>query len=113
MPWTGAGSFSRIFSWQADKAAGLDISSVRLDTDTNDITANGLGNCLTRDGQGSPTRVHSTPRRTASKIQNQKRPPETLFQNLSRDTRDRELVAALLGFGAAALGRRRRKKMRY
>src|ERR1700761_1302172 len=55
MPWTGAGSFSRTFSWQADKAAGLDISSVRLDTDTDDITANGFGNCLTRDGQGQPT----------------------------------------------------------
>jgi hypothetical protein len=33
----------------------LDISSSRMDADTGDITANGLGNCLTRDGQGSPT----------------------------------------------------------
>ena len=26
-----------------------------MDTDTGDITTNGLGNCLTRDGQGQPT----------------------------------------------------------
>src|ERR1700755_283485 len=55
MPWNGSGSFNRIFSWTADKAAGLDISSSRIDTDTNDIAANGFGNCLTRDGQGQPS----------------------------------------------------------
>jgi microcystin-dependent protein len=55
MGWNGSGSFNRIFSWVADKAAGLDISSSRMDTDTNDIAANGLGNCLTRDGQGQPS----------------------------------------------------------
>jgi hypothetical protein len=55
MSWTGAGSFNRIYSWVADKAAGLNISSTRMDADANDIAANGLGNCLTRDGQGQPT----------------------------------------------------------
>jgi hypothetical protein len=55
MPWNGSGTFNRIFSWVADKAAGLDISSSRMDTDTNDIAAQGFGNCLTRDGQGQPT----------------------------------------------------------
>lgn len=55
MPWNGSGNFSRIFSWVADKAAGLDISSSRTDTDTGDITSNGFGNTLTRDGQGQPT----------------------------------------------------------
>jgi hypothetical protein len=55
MPFNGAGQFFRTFSWTADKAAGLDISSSRMDTDTNDITANGLSNCVTRDGQGSPS----------------------------------------------------------
>jgi microcystin-dependent protein len=54
VPWNGSGSFNRIFSWVADKAAGLDISSSRMDADTNDISANGFGNCLTRDGQGQP-----------------------------------------------------------
>jgi microcystin-dependent protein len=55
MPWGGNGVFSRVFSWVADKAAGLDISSTRMDTDTDDIATNGFGNCLTRDGQGQPT----------------------------------------------------------
>ena len=55
MPWNGSGTFNRIFSWVADKAAGLDISSSRMDTDTNDLASNGFGNCLTRDGQGQPS----------------------------------------------------------
>src|SRR5262249_18527050 len=55
MSWTGAGSFTRLYSWVADKAAGLNISSARMDADSNDIAANGFGNCLTRDGQGQPT----------------------------------------------------------
>lgn len=55
MPWTGAGSFNRIYSWIADKAGGLNISSTRMDADSNDIAANGFGNCLTRDGQAQPT----------------------------------------------------------
>jgi hypothetical protein len=55
MPWNGAGGFARLYSWVADKAAGLNISSSRMDADSNDIAANGFGNCLTRDGQGQPT----------------------------------------------------------
>jgi hypothetical protein len=53
MPWSGSGQFLRTFSWRADKAAGLDISSSRMDIDSDDLAANGLGNALTRDGQGS------------------------------------------------------------
>jgi hypothetical protein len=55
LPWNGSGTFNRIYSWVADKAAGLDISSSRMDTDTDDIASNGFGNCITRDGQGQPT----------------------------------------------------------
>src|SRR6185312_3274280 len=55
MPWNGSGTFNRIYSWVADKAAGLDISSTRMDTDTDDIATSGFGNCITRDGQGQPT----------------------------------------------------------
>jgi hypothetical protein len=55
MPFNGSGIFNRVYSWVADKAAGLDISSSRMDTDSNDIASNGLGNCLTRDGQGQAT----------------------------------------------------------
>lgn len=39
----------------ADAAAGIDISSSRMDQDSNDLASNGFGNCLTRDGQGQPT----------------------------------------------------------
>jgi hypothetical protein len=47
--------FNRLYSWVADAAAGIDISSSRTDADTNDLTSNGFGNCLTRDGQGAAT----------------------------------------------------------
>lgn len=53
--WDGSGNFIRVYSWQADKAAGINIIASRMDTDTNNITNNGFGNTLTRDGQGSAT----------------------------------------------------------
>lgn len=55
MPWNGSGVFNRVYSWVADKNGGLDIIASRMDTDTDDITLNGFGNCITRDGQGQPT----------------------------------------------------------
>ena len=55
MSWNGAGVFNRIYSWVADKNAAIDITASRMDTDTDDITSNGFGNTLTRDGQGSAT----------------------------------------------------------
>jgi microcystin-dependent protein len=54
MPFNGSGIFNRVYSWVADKAAGLNISSSRMDTDSNDIGA-AFNNCITRDGQGQPT----------------------------------------------------------
>lgn len=53
--WSGTGVFTRLYSWVSDAAAGIDISSVRMDADTNLITTSGFGNCLTRDGQGAAT----------------------------------------------------------
>jgi Chaperone of endosialidase len=53
MPWNGSGVFTRIYSWAADAAAGLDISSSRMDTDTDDI-AQGLMHCLTVNGETVP-----------------------------------------------------------
>lgn len=53
--WNGNGTFSRLYSWVADAAAGIDISATRMDADTNEITTQGFNNCLTRDGQGSAT----------------------------------------------------------
>lgn len=55
MPWSGSGQFTRLFSWVADKAASINITASRCDADANDITGTGLGNALTRDGQGGPT----------------------------------------------------------
>src|SRR5581483_1161884 len=55
MGWNGSGSFSRIYSWAADKAAAIDITASRFDTQESDFTTNGFGNTLTRDGQGQPT----------------------------------------------------------
>lgn len=53
--WNGSGAFTRLYSWVADTAAGIDISSSRMDADTNNIVTNGFNNCLTRDGQGAAT----------------------------------------------------------
>ena len=52
MGWNGSGTFNRLFSWTADAATGIDISSSRMDADTNDMTSDGFGNCVTRDGRG-------------------------------------------------------------
>lgn len=54
MAWNGAGLFSRVRSWVTDAANGIDIQPDLMDQDTNDI-ALGLNNCLTKDGQNSPT----------------------------------------------------------
>jgi hypothetical protein len=54
MPWNGSGVFSRVYSWEADAAAAIDIMADRMDTDTNDI-AQGLMHCLTVNGETVPT----------------------------------------------------------
>lgn len=50
MPFNGVGLFERIYQWVNDEALGLFVDATRTDTDTNDI-ADGLSNCVTRDGQ--------------------------------------------------------------
>lgn len=55
MSWNGAGVYSRGYpSWTADAAANLPISATKFDTEDNDF-AGGINNCLTKDGQNSPT----------------------------------------------------------
>ena len=54
MPFNGSGTFNRIYSWVTDAANGIDVSSSRTDTDTNDIAAC-LTNCITKDGQQTVT----------------------------------------------------------
>jgi hypothetical protein len=52
--WDGAGNFVRNYSWVSDAAAGIKILATRMDTEFNTY-ATGLMNCLTRDGQNSPS----------------------------------------------------------
>ena len=55
MAFNGSGTWSRLYSWVNDKANGIDITASRMDAEMNDMTANGLSACLTRDGQGHAT----------------------------------------------------------
>lgn len=50
MPFNGSGLFQRIYSWVVDESNSIPVDATRTDTDTDDI-ANGLSNCVTRDGQ--------------------------------------------------------------
>lgn len=52
--WNGNGVFSRTYNWTDDKTNGIKITSVRHDANDIDFV-NGINNCLTKDGQSSPT----------------------------------------------------------
>lgn len=54
MAFNGSGVFVRLYSWITDAANGIVVSSTRMDGDTNDI-ANGLSNCICKDGQTTVT----------------------------------------------------------
>lgn len=54
MPFSGNGTFNRLYSWQVDAANNINISSSRTDAELNGIAA-GLSNCVTRDGQSPPS----------------------------------------------------------
>lgn len=54
MPFNGSGQFNRLYNWQNDAANGLDILAPRMDGE-DDGFAEGLSNCITRDGQSPPT----------------------------------------------------------
>lgn len=54
MPFNGSGVFTRAYNWVNDAALSINITASRVDADSNDI-ANGLSNCITRDGQGVPS----------------------------------------------------------
>jgi hypothetical protein len=53
MGWNGAGVFSRVHNWVADKDADIDITASRMDAE-DDNTATGLNLVLTKDGQNYP-----------------------------------------------------------
>jgi len=52
--WSGSGVFTKTYSWVVDAANGIKIRADRHDTNDTDFT-NGINNCLTKDGQNSPT----------------------------------------------------------
>src|SRR5258708_5299925 len=54
LAWNGSGVFTRVRNWVADKAANINITASRMDTDSDDFTA-GINNCVAKDGQNSPT----------------------------------------------------------
>lgn len=54
MPFNGSGTFTRVYDWTDDEAAGTDIESSRMDAEMDGM-ASGLSNCMTRDGQSPAT----------------------------------------------------------
>lgn len=53
--WNGSGVFTLPYNWEADQAAGINIEADRMDGQFAEISVQGFGNTLTRDGQGQPT----------------------------------------------------------
>lgn len=54
MPWNGSGTYTVPYIWVNDANASIPITASRMDGQDGDL-ANGLNNCLTRDGQGAPS----------------------------------------------------------
>lgn len=54
MAFNGSGVFNRLYSWVADAAAAIKISSTRMDAEMDGM-ATGLSNCVTKDGQTTIT----------------------------------------------------------
>lgn len=52
--WNGSGVFTKTYSWVADAANGIKILASRHDANDTDFT-NGINNCITKDGQNSPS----------------------------------------------------------
>lgn len=54
MAFNGSGTFQRLFSWVSDAANSIPITASRMDSECDGFAA-GLSNCLTRDGQSTPS----------------------------------------------------------
>ncbi len=50
MPWNGSGLFTRVRNWVTDKNNGIKIVASLHDSEDDNL-ANGLNNCVTKDGQ--------------------------------------------------------------
>lgn len=53
--WDGSGGFTLTYSWTADLAAGIPITASRMNQQFANVSVQGFGNTLTRDGQGQPS----------------------------------------------------------
>lgn len=53
MAWSG-GTFSRVHDWTTDAGSAINIEATRMDAE-DDNFATGINNCLTKDGQNTPT----------------------------------------------------------
>lgn len=54
MPFNGSGTFQRSYNWVTDKNNAVKITASRMDAE-DDGFATGLSNCITKDGQSTPT----------------------------------------------------------
>jgi hypothetical protein len=54
MAFNGSGTFTRLYSWVADKAGGIKIRADKMDAEMDGF-ATGLSNCITKDGQTTIT----------------------------------------------------------
>lgn len=54
MPFNGSGTFLRVHNWVDDANSSIPITDTRVDEE-DDGYATGLSNCVTRDGQSTPT----------------------------------------------------------
>lgn len=54
MPFNGSGTFERVHDWTDDRDAGTKIQATRMDQEFDGI-ATALSNCMTLDGQSTPT----------------------------------------------------------
>lgn len=54
MAFNGSGVFNRLYSWVTDAANSIKIRSQKMDDEMNGF-ATGLTNCITKDGQSTPT----------------------------------------------------------
>lgn len=54
MPFNGSGVFGRVMNWVSDATNSIPMTPSRFDADANDM-ADGLSQCLTRNGQSVPT----------------------------------------------------------
>lgn len=52
--WNGSGVFVRLYNWVTDKNNGIKITASRMDGEFANYKT-GLENCITRDGQNSPS----------------------------------------------------------